>query len=78
MTEQPFALRELARTRVNYEHGRFLMDAVLRLSGDERDRIVAWAIETSQPGIFDPQTTEQFICRLARAESARSRERGTQ
>lgn len=69
---QPFEVRELARTRVAYEGGRFLREAIARLSGDARARIVAWAIDTDQPGIFDPQTTDQLIEALIRAEYART------
>ena len=71
VTRQPHELRELARTRVAYEGGRFLVDAIIRLDGGARDRIIAWAIETDQPGVCDPQTTQGLIERLARAEHAR-------
>ena len=66
-TAQPFELRELARTRVEYEGGRFLVDAVLRLDGNARDRIVAWAIETGRPEVFEPNTWHGFIAKLVRA-----------
>ncbi len=71
VTRQPHELRELARTRVAYEHGRFLTEAVLRLDGGARDRIVAWAVETNQPDIMRPQTTVQLIESLAHAEYGR-------
>jgi hypothetical protein len=49
---------------VDYCNGRFLHEAAQRLTINEYEEIVQWAIKTSEPLAFEPTTRENFIANL--------------
>lgn len=70
--EAPRALGELARTRVNYEGGRFLLSSVLSdLSQAERDAIDEYLVRIGHPIAWKPGRQDERIAAAARELAAR-------
>jgi hypothetical protein len=68
--EAPRPLGELARTRVDYEGGRFLTGAVVGMSADEKKAISDYLVRIGHWTAFEPGTVEWRIETAARELAA--------
>lgn len=62
----PKVIRELARTRVEYERGRFLLPDVIGLPRKTKDAVDQWIVKCEHPLGFKAGTQENRIVSLVK------------
>ena len=64
--DYPKAIIDLARSRVKYEGGRFLVGDIIMLPRKTKDDIDKWIVQTGHPLGFEAGTQERRIAKLAK------------